>query len=364
MNSSLQRLRRVLEQYDIPAADLIRRVSKSQIVLPALGLSFLIQGLLWFLPAFLLKGHYPQATVSPWAPEVMLSAGLAVLFFYTPCFALWLWYHKIHGRSSQQLNSLLLHHRNDLSDRRWWHFPFSCVLFASAHAPYAYGLATDSRIEWFEPLGLATRLFVIGMAAVPTVLAGVTLWRIRTLLKVFNKEARRGLTVIALDPDGCGGLGFVGTIITQVSVFAVILNLNLVRLIVAPIVLFHTGASTGTSSGINALVAAALMIVFQGIAMWLVLFEPTVETRGAMIQVRDVELRMVSERFNSELKRSGVPAESKTATLQSLSEQYKLLRDSYPTLPFPVGQWWSLRVVSVIPSSIGLLGITIQLFGK
>jgi len=237
------------------------------------------------------------------------------------------------------------------------------VIVAIAGVPLYFGLRGDAIVEWWEAVGLWGWAFPLLIIAIRALLLTVTMLRVLQFIAWLGKQLEPGIIVHPLDPDACGGLGFLGATLRRLALFAFIVGLWLAAHLWNTYDYNHQGHSLDEIAiglAINAPVLLIIYIVFG----WAIVVRPTMLTHRAMVKERDGLLRAVSERFETAVKHPDQSPPTRVTRMQRLLTEHSLIRASYPVWPFSLFQMRGLSLISILPPAIGIAAAVIQIFKR
>lgn len=204
-------------------------------------------------------------------------------------------------------------------------------------------------------------VFVILLAFSPTAYAGVlSLLRLLVALIFTNRLFRLfHIRVNPLHPDGSGGLGTIGQMLTVSVLIATALGLTATF-----IGILYLLVGLDLLSNYEPVSAGVLYLVFTPLALIGWLWSP----HQAMINVRNAKLQPLADEFLQTVEQSTalsrdeiVAIKSTTDKLAELKRRYELLKAVFPVWPIDIGLLSRLVAVASIPLISGLISSLVNL---
>jgi len=324
---------------------------KAPLLTKALFWAVLIWGPASSLP-FLLSDYYDFKQVTPVGTSDLMIIGLHIPLATMPILITWLWFPNATITFSQHMKKVVSFQPfKELNIKRPWYLPASVGIASIGTIPFMIGLANDEIIEWFEVTtpfdwGWGVVFLLVGFQGVIAVL---TLFRMLSFFLWFTKGVWSGLKLQPIHPDGCGGMGFVGSMIWRLTGFAVVIGIWSVYTLAASYYRNSGSQSPMEMSPGLVLNSVILLTTVQTLA-FAFLFIPTFITHKAMVRERD----RVIENLNDHLL-AAAPS-LKTAMI---SDGLLILKN-FPTWPYTGSQLRLLSGLSAMPTYLGVVQPILQ----
>ena len=177
-----------------------------------------------YLPPFMVRSSYIGKSLDPFDPVNVAWISAHIPLVTIPVLILWLWFPAEYERFVAKINGVARTRQPRRDIMAWWEWLVGLTIVAALTRPFLDGVAADAAVEWFDFVRWGWILALI-LAGGLSVLAAVALIRVTRFVLWFVKVAKEGLQVNPIDPDGCGGLGFVGVTFGKLTLIAVVLGL-------------------------------------------------------------------------------------------------------------------------------------------
>lgn len=194
-------------------------------------------------------------------------------------------------------------------------------------------------------LVLYSPLIYMGMVTIARLVLG--LHRIGVFFNSFK------IKINPMDPDGSGGLGFVGAMLITSALIATALGAG-----AAGLVYVNIAAGNHPLGRIEIIILGLLYLILTPLLFYSLMWSP----HRAMLRAREDALKPLANEyeraFSQERQHRKIKADalkSKTDHLVEIKRQYELIHDSFPLWPLRVGSLRSLLATSVLPAVSTLL---------
>ena len=331
------------------------------LLLRAVYWTALYVALLWYLPAALLRS---AGSVDPFGIDAVVVSVSNTVLGTLPVFAVWLWFPDMSTSLVNQLREVSRADKlDDLNVRRNWHMPASIAIVAIPVGPLYFGLSGDAIVEWWEAVGWWGWAYIWLITGFRAVLLAVTALRVLSFFAWLEKQLAPGIIVRPLDPDGCGGLGFLGSLLMRLALFAIVFGLWLAANLWNIYNYNHQGRPLDDIA-IGLAVTAVVLLMIYMVFGWAIAVRPTLLAHRAMVKERDSLLTEISARFETAVNHPEQSPPTRVARMQRLVTEHSLIRASYPVWPFSLIQLRGLSVISILPPAIGIAAAVIQIFNR
>ena len=259
--------------------------------------------------------------------------------------SVWMWFPDAIKRFSGDLerSATAFEAPEPTQFQKWWHWPSAGIVAIVTALLSSSMLANDVIIEWMERIGTRGFVFFGILMAVQALLATIILLRILHFILWYRSTLTGGLKIRPTDPDGQGGLGFVGAMFGRLTIFALSMGLWAFWFVALGFFRNHNGDLDSGNIGFFVVNVVAVVVTYVTL-VGIILVYPTVMTRRLMVRARDGFL-MSETKLSHEVDRVS---------------RYFLIKQYYPVSPFPAWQWAILRLLSLLPPVVGVLSAMTQ----
>ena len=275
--------------------DLVTRLRSAPTPLKAVTLAALLWSVFYYFPVFALRDNYLTRAEDPLSATELFFYLLNIPLATIPIMAVWLWFPRTAERFAKMLRSVSRASVDLPRVNRTWHWPLAAGIAGTSVVVFYLELRADSTTEWFEVsgwIGLSAFLVAFG---VQVALTAVTLLRNLHIIVWLRLVIRQGLNLDPLHPDGSGGLGFVGSMIAGMTLFAVSLGAWAVYAI-ASAYFVRNNSPPISEIPVASMVAWAILIFAYIFLVCGILGYPTLIIHRAMVHERDRLLNNLRER--------------------------------------------------------------------
>ncbi len=219
----------------------------------------------------------------------------------------------------------------------------------------AYSMGKDAywfEVRWYFPMHViawSLAIYILYVAVIRQVVF------IADLSVLFRNTV---IHVNPLEPDGVGGLGAVGALISWTIVFLIALGL---------LISIFIGTTYKFGDNIFARPDTLSAFAFYVVLAPFVLIVPTVAVRNAMLKARSVLLAPIAEEFRRALEQTmdGGQVNEKelggqNERLKALQERHKIIMDTYPILPISENVLKIFSLAASIPYLSGIVPVVID----
>lgn len=232
----------------------------------------------------------------------------------------------------------------------YWYYRLFTVVPGDPSRLLPDGIRTYIRIAL---LVIYTPLFYMGVVTTGRILVG--LFFIGRFFHGFRLKAN------PMNPDGAGGIGLIGQMLTTTVLMATALGAGTTGLVYATL-----AAGNNPLGRVEIIILTAIYVVATPILFYSLMWSP----HRALVRAREDALRPLAEEFQRvstgqiPTGRGNVEAiKARTDHLVEIQRQYDLIKDTFPVWPLHIGALRGLVATAVLPGVSTLLsGLISQLW--